>query len=301
MSDYPPQKARFSKREWWLVLILVNTIQGAIWYAAFVNAGSGSALNYVSFAGTLVSIILAVLAIGYTYAESQSQKNKSDSVAVQIGILSEVVSSIKAETASLDNISKINTELQNIKIDFEASLYKTYSKVDSISSSLTQLLDTSSRFQQVDSGPSAELPVSKSQLANAFMSYRMPLMEISLLGILLAHDKKYEINKEMIDDCLIKYVTKASINLGEKDPKRINDIEVIFTGSFFSLAYSLFGLGLVTGSPDQHILITPELARTVGETTIKSPKDCGDLYCEIRKLMLKDLDMAKMTRDTPTT
>lgn len=64
----------FSKREWVFSIVIVSLVQAFVWYSAFVNAGSGSALNFISFAGTLVSIILAVLAIGYTYGESISQK-----------------------------------------------------------------------------------------------------------------------------------------------------------------------------------------------------------------------------------
>lgn len=46
-----------------LVLLLALTAQAFIFYAAFQHAGSGSALNFVSFAGTVTSIVLAVVAI----------------------------------------------------------------------------------------------------------------------------------------------------------------------------------------------------------------------------------------------
>ncbi|EKO5201054.1 hypothetical protein QNE95_004165 [Vibrio vulnificus] len=104
---------RFTKREWITLIILLGVIQAFFWYAVFENSQSASALAYVSFAGTLVSIILAVLAIGYTYGESISQKNKSDGLTEQIKTLGKLIESVEMEAKSLENIQEISKELSN--------------------------------------------------------------------------------------------------------------------------------------------------------------------------------------------
>ncbi|WP_312590247.1 hypothetical protein [Vibrio cholerae] len=103
----------FTKREWVTLIILLGIIQAFFWYAVFENSQSASALAYVSFAGTLVSIILAVLAIGYTYGESISQKNKSDGLTDQIKTLGRLIENVEMEAKSLENIQGISNELTN--------------------------------------------------------------------------------------------------------------------------------------------------------------------------------------------
>lgn len=105
------QDKPFTKREWITLLILLSIVQAFFWYAVFENSQSASALSYVSFAGTLVSIILAVLAIGYTYGESLSQKSKSDGLAEQIKTLGGLIESVKIEAEALENIQGISKEL----------------------------------------------------------------------------------------------------------------------------------------------------------------------------------------------
>lgn len=101
----------FTKREWIQLIITLTIFQAFFWYAVFENSGSASALGYVSFAGTLVSIILAVLAIGYTYGESISQKNKSEGLANQIDTLGGLIESVEVEAKSLEKIQDIANEL----------------------------------------------------------------------------------------------------------------------------------------------------------------------------------------------
>lgn len=105
------EKKAFTKREWIQLIVILTIFQSFFWYAVFENSQSESALGYVSFAGTLVSIILAVLAIGYTYGESISQKNKSEGLADQINTLGKLIESVEVEAKSLEKIQDIATEL----------------------------------------------------------------------------------------------------------------------------------------------------------------------------------------------
>ncbi|MFJ3447420.1 hypothetical protein ACIPM0_04165 [Pseudomonas sichuanensis] len=62
-------------REWVGVLVIVVLIQFMITYVSFDFGTSGRALGFVSFAGTVVSIIIGVVAILYSFYQSNSQAN----------------------------------------------------------------------------------------------------------------------------------------------------------------------------------------------------------------------------------
>lgn len=62
-------------REWVGILVIVILIQFMITYVSFDFGTSGRALGFVSFAGTVVSIIIGVVAILYSFYQSNSQAN----------------------------------------------------------------------------------------------------------------------------------------------------------------------------------------------------------------------------------
>jgi hypothetical protein len=65
MSQSKP--SRLSTREWVLVILLIGVVQFTIQIQAFNWCGNGELLSYLSFAGVVTSIILAVLAIIYSF------------------------------------------------------------------------------------------------------------------------------------------------------------------------------------------------------------------------------------------
>lgn len=136
---------KLSTREWILSIIIISVIQGFIWYASFVNAGNGSSLNYVSFAGTLISIILAVLAIGYTYGDSLSQKSQTNGVNEKIAILNEVLKNIQIESSNLDKISEISQQLIHFDESIKSHLDSTNTKFDGISEALSSIKENSGK------------------------------------------------------------------------------------------------------------------------------------------------------------
>lgn len=77
-------------------------------------------MGYVSFAGTIISIILAVLAIGYTYGESQQQKNSSVTLANQIDELVQIKEDLKIQAHALNDIQILKSDLKNYaeKVDY---------------------------------------------------------------------------------------------------------------------------------------------------------------------------------------
>lgn len=132
---------KFSKREWLLVILLIMIVQFIVQCIAFLYAGSGSALNYISISGTIVSIVLALLAIIYSYFQSASQVNTSASLNTQIEKLISIVDKVKE---SKDDFSDELKNLENIREKIESSIsiqLSSHSKVSEISETLDYFLE----------------------------------------------------------------------------------------------------------------------------------------------------------------
>ncbi|WP_425543427.1 hypothetical protein, partial [Aeromonas salmonicida] len=65
---------KLETREWIFVILITVLIQFIIQASAWLYGGNSGALGYLSFAGTAVSIILAVLAIIYSFLQSSAQE-----------------------------------------------------------------------------------------------------------------------------------------------------------------------------------------------------------------------------------
>ncbi len=66
---------KLETREWVFIMLIVVLIQFIIQASAWLYGGNSGALGYLSFAGTAVSIILAVLAIIYSFCSHQRKRS----------------------------------------------------------------------------------------------------------------------------------------------------------------------------------------------------------------------------------
>lgn len=78
----------------WMVIAILLQLLITQWTVK--AAGSREIVDYISFAGTVIGIILAFLAIVYSYLTTASQKNDSESLKSQILRLSETIQSAGA-------------------------------------------------------------------------------------------------------------------------------------------------------------------------------------------------------------
>ncbi|NUE48125.1 hypothetical protein HUC45_24465, partial [Escherichia coli] len=74
-----------------ITVLLKHIIQASAW----LYGGNSGALGYLSFAGTAVSIILAVLAIIYSFLQSSAQEKSSLNISTQVAKLVDVVQNIE--------------------------------------------------------------------------------------------------------------------------------------------------------------------------------------------------------------
>lgn len=102
-------------REWIFIIFIVILLQFIVQVAAWLYGGNTGALGYVSFAGTVVSIILAVLAIVYSNFQSISQQSSADRISGQVERLIGVTGNIETGKKSLvSTISHLNNLAQKL-------------------------------------------------------------------------------------------------------------------------------------------------------------------------------------------
>lgn len=267
-------KKELSTREWILIILIISLVQGLIWYASFVNAGNGTALNYVSFAGTLISIILAVLAIGYTYGESVSEKNKSNAISNQIETLNNVLQNLKVQNSNLDKISLINEELLQLSNNFKEGTSHTQKKVEDLKSSLET-------FLEISTNKTAGQPLNAKEtedLIDIISKSKTYSIQIPLLILYYCHKAKIKNDKKIIK---VSEIFDEANAISKK--LNINIIsDYLYYGGMGTLESLLFQMRLLT-IEDNFITLNSDLISKIQHLLdIPSDKDdYGDILYEL--------------------
>ena len=101
--------------------------------------GNHEVVSYVSFAGTIVSIILAVLAIIYSFVQSLGQQRDSATISAQINLLRHVVEEARTSGTDLAEQLERLTQIQT-QLDASLSLHQeSKAEVKAISSEITAI------------------------------------------------------------------------------------------------------------------------------------------------------------------
>lgn len=107
---------KFKTSQWIMVIIVLSLSQLLIHYYSVQVMSGSEVINYVSFAGTIVSIILAVLAIVYSFYQSFTQQNNVDSIAREIEKLKktskDINKSSEAISVASECLPKMLTEVE---------------------------------------------------------------------------------------------------------------------------------------------------------------------------------------------
>lgn len=129
------EKAWLSNREWIFVIILVILSQFLLHQYASNVMNEIQVINYISFSGTIVSIILAILAIVYSFFQSITQQSNSDKIASNLESLTGVASSVntsvdimgtQVETLNMvvDDVKKLPSDIVTLVSEALAKLNK---------------------------------------------------------------------------------------------------------------------------------------------------------------------------------
>lgn len=243
----------FSKREWIQVIILLSLFQAFFWYVVFENSQSASALGYVSFAGTLVSIILAVLAIGYTYGESISSKNKSDALADQIKTLGSLIESVEIEAKSLNKIHDISKELSGFVNSYRNDSQKSEVELRNLKKAFE--IFTQPKYQKSIHQEQSEFVGPLTQL-DKLMANRSPLDEVCYLMLAYIELKQTEEGLYSMRDVLSDVLTETPMNLNAE----------FFYGAIYTQSSLLRNLKLIEFGHLQDLVLDDELRSYIVES-----------------------------------
>ena len=267
-------KRPFSKREWIQTTILLSLVQAFFWYAVFENSQSASALGYVSFAGTLVSIILAVLAIGYTYGESISHKNKSDGLTNQISTLERLIENVELEAKSLEKIEDIANQLTGFIGGYRTDKEKSENQLKDIRATVTSLTTLNPKVPS-HTVTNSQLPLS------TILSNRSPLDELCYLLIVYI-EQNSNAGITFVESTVKKVLSETPMGL---DP-------VFFHGAIYTQSSLLQNLGLISNTDDEDFRISSELRHFIIHDMLslknESPDDSYNrIINKVHKLVLE--------------
>jgi hypothetical protein len=235
------KKVPYSKREWITFLILLMIVEAFIFCAAFVYAPNGSALSYISFAATLISIILAVLAIGYTYGESIKDKGKSDALEEQIKELKLINEKIKIQANTLNKLEDIYSSIDSLKKKVDEGNSHVGGLISNIlNNSLNEKINKNYSISQVN----------KNEIALGFFRSPNNILVISALTLICFYKIHNEnINKEILGVNLYEFIFDYfdSLRSDKALQKNILDdhLDCIILGGTFNLITNLISFGLV--------------------------------------------------------
>lgn len=214
MSD----KTKFTTREWILSIIILLIVEAFIFWVAFQFAGNSSALGYVSFAGTLISIILAMLAIGYTYGESQQQKNSSATLATQLDSLVKIKDKLQIQAQALENIQNLKKDITDFKAEVFDHFSETKNKIESNNGFIKKLIDGGdvnnqllNNIQDIDVNSKLITKIFSESEINVFkFGFAIALAYIDTVGV---DNPDVDIWKYMRDNTFLKEVFESNESL----------------------------------------------------------------------------------------
>ena len=110
---------KIKTREWLLITILLLILEYLVMSITLNFGDNKSLVNYVSFAGTIMSIVLALVAIIYSFIQSESQSRSSSNISAEVASLRTVVQDINKSkvtfSGELDRFADLANEIKNLR------------------------------------------------------------------------------------------------------------------------------------------------------------------------------------------
>ncbi|HCH0556504.1 TPA: hypothetical protein NKO30_006636 [Pseudomonas aeruginosa] len=130
---------KLSLREWIFVIAIISMVEYWVITASFRFKDDSTVINFVSFAATLASLLLAVIAIIFSFLQSDAQQNSTATLLGQIESLRNVASSLRiseenivTQTVAIGNATK---QIQNL----ESAIRLSHEKIVDIESHVTDI------------------------------------------------------------------------------------------------------------------------------------------------------------------
>jgi hypothetical protein len=119
MTNECVNSQRFRRREWWLLIAVLLMIEYWIFSISHELAGEQTVVNYVSFAAAIASILLAIVAIIYSFVQSESQQRSGNAIASQVEQLQKASANLTHSKeqleAQLDRVGSVTTKIDALQ------------------------------------------------------------------------------------------------------------------------------------------------------------------------------------------
>jgi hypothetical protein len=278
MNESP--RKPLQKREWIFLLFLLVLAQLIVHMVAWRFCGSPNALGYVSFAGTIISIVLALLAIVYAFYQSYEQTRTSSSLASQIHRLHDVIQTFQGSALllskqlnELGNISEGITRTVKMSDEFQQQFGMVHARLDELKNFYEE--SKAPALQQAPSSTSSDTP-DKATLG--ILVEEMPdLPYLALLSICVGATKKLKSAQEVFDQLYLpasKAVQGATGSISR-------DMQKFLDGYFFGIARAFNAL--IRDSDDAPIAVDSAFSQLIKDRSLTPIKDEWD---KLRKELL---------------
>lgn len=131
--------AKFSRREWLMIIVILLLIEAGALVASHAFMSNQDVINYISFASTIASLLLAVLAIVYGFYQSESQRRTGDGVESHLSHLRVTTEQIRAVSTNLSENSRSVTDLSVSLLKLNDAVELTLNKISSVEGGLNSV------------------------------------------------------------------------------------------------------------------------------------------------------------------
>jgi uncharacterized membrane protein len=148
-------KKKWGIIEWWLFIGFIALIELVVLHMAYTHGADKEILSHVSFAGTIASMILAVVAIIYGFIQATSQQTSSEKIAAQVDSLRNVVRNVDASQGVVEGVLLKLESVANRVDDLGKSVSQSSAATSDAISSLHGDLKAMLNVEKKDPAPSA--------------------------------------------------------------------------------------------------------------------------------------------------
>lgn len=122
------EKKNFSRREWLMIIAIFLMAEAWILNISYSFNGEQSVINYVSFASTITSLILAVLAIVYGFYQSETGKKSNAALEAHIDAMKKTQMELDGFVVSVEgqlvSVNESARKLESVGANLSASVNK---------------------------------------------------------------------------------------------------------------------------------------------------------------------------------
>lgn len=139
-------KPSFSRREWLLVISIILMIEAWILNISYSFKADQDVINYISFASTIASLLLAVLAIIYGFYQADGQHKLASTINFQLDSMREVQTSLNRAAEGLDGQLTQIASTTSVLGSISDSIESTHKKLGALEGGLTSLQSQQATF-----------------------------------------------------------------------------------------------------------------------------------------------------------